>query len=43
MHAVEIASAQGPPLVFVPVADRGVSGGADTDLRKIIDGIRPLG
>lgn len=44
VHAVAMLSAQGAPIVFIAIADRGVTRQAtDDDLRKIMDSIRPLG
>lgn len=44
VHAVAMLGAQGAPIVFIAIADRGVTRQAtDDDLRKIIDSIRPLG
>jgi serine/threonine protein kinase len=44
VHAVAMLGAQGAPIVFIAIADRGVTRQAtDDNLRKIIDSIRPLG
>jgi serine/threonine protein kinase len=44
VHAVAMLSAQGAPIIFIAIADRGVTRQAtDDNLRKIIDSVRPLG
>jgi hypothetical protein len=44
VHAVAIPAAQGDPIVFIAIADRGVARQTtDAELQKIISSIRPLG
>jgi hypothetical protein len=44
VHAVAFPSTQGDPVVFIAYADLGITGAlGDTDIRKAISSIRPLG